>query len=492
MKLTPEQIRMILWASAIDPETLSFSFPLTTIVRIKGTGKDLIQAIFALFELCGNARPFRRDDGTIGVRPVREPWVVVAATSLEATTSTYGYFTQILSDEAIEHFGIDLGKELTYTANGGRMEAVTSQPRRIEGMRPTALTGTEAGLWVPASHGNEMFGAMERGAAKIPGTRILLSSNAFAVGEGSVLEAVHDDYVSIQEGRAIDTGLNYDSLSAPADTNPSDPDSLRYGIEQAAGDAHWLDIDRKLAVALSKRTLIENTMRFELNINAAPDEALYDALTWDALKVAELALVEGDTITLGLDVSTSDDASALVAIRTSDRAAFPLLIVERPANADETWRVDVGKFDHAIEQAFSKYSVVGFFSDVNPIQGHVERWEREYGQRLTAKFDGNNVVAADMRTQQRRFTVAHESLVSAIENGELKHNGDSTLRRHALNAHRRLNRFGLSFGKATKHSQRKVDAYAALMLADMARTEYLRNTPTEPEKKRKRSTYASW
>ena len=51
---------------------------------------------------------------------------------------------------------------------------------------------------------------------------------------------------------------------------------------------------------------------------------------------------------------------------------------------------------------------------------------------------------------------------------KVHHDGDLTLRRHALNARRRTNNYGVSFGKESRESPRKVDAYAALMLAHEA------------------------
>lgn len=477
LKLTPEQQRMILWINAIDSETLRFVFPLSALVRIKGAGKDMIQAIMCLFELVGNCRPFRNPLGYIDVQPAHNPWIIVAATSLEQTTNTSLYFKQLASDEMIDHFGIDFGKELTFTAGGGRMESVTSNPRRIEGQRPSFQSGTEVGLWVNSNSGTAMFEAMERGAAKDPWCRMLVSSNAYAVGEDSVLEKIHQDYEAIQDGRMVDTGVNYDSLSAPADTNPRDRESLRNGIDQARGDAWWLDVERKLAVALSTRTSIESTMRFELNINAAADDAIYEAPDWDQNEDKSLCLNPGDKITLGLDVSLNDDASALVAVRVEDRAAFLLHVQEKPVNQVDGWHVDIGKFDDAIADAFERYNVVGWYSDVNPIQGHVERWERQYGDNLIARFQKDYPVQADMRGHQKRFTLSHESLVAAVQHGMLKHDGNRILRRHALNAHIRMNRHGMSFGKASKYSTRKIDAYAALLLADMARSDYLIANP---------------
>jgi len=42
------------------------------------------------------------------------------------------------------------------------------------------------------------------------------------------------------------------------------------------------------------------------------------------------------------------------------------------------------------------------------------------------------------------------------------------MRRHVLNARRRTNNHGVGFGKESRESPRKVDIYAALMLAHEA------------------------
>jgi hypothetical protein len=51
--------------------------------------------------------------------------------------------------------------------------------------------------------------------------------------------------------------------------------------------------------------------------------------------------------------------------------------------------------------------------------------------------------------------------------------GTPVLRRHALNARRRPNRWGVSFGKEHRESPRKVDELAAGTLARLARQDAL-------------------
>src|SRR5690606_5006758 len=210
------------------------------------------------------------------------------------------------------------------------LQPVTSNPRRIEGQRATFESGTELGRWGNSNSGNELWVAMQRGAAKDEMCGILVSSNAYAQGEDSALEKLHLDYEAAQDGRQVGAGINYDSLSAPQNTDPRDIEQLRHGVDQARGDAWWLNAEKKLRVAVKAGTTIESAMRFELNIAAAAAEAIYDDPDWDTNTDTSLRLEPGDEITLGLDVSLSDDSSALAAARVRDRAAFLLHIPEKP------------------------------------------------------------------------------------------------------------------------------------------------------------------
>lgn len=62
------------------------------------------------------------------------------------------------------------------------------------------------------------------------------------------------------------------------------------------------------------------------------------------------------------------------------------------------------------------------------------------------------------------------ALAGAIENQMIKQSGHYGLGRHVKNAKKRHNKFGVSFGKASRDSPYKVDAYAAALLAYIART----------------------
>jgi phage terminase large subunit-like protein len=92
-----------------------------------------------------------------------------------------------------------------------------------------------------------------------------------------------------------------------------------------------------------------------------------------------------------------------------------------------------------------------------------------------------------MRSRLQQLTFATERLVAGIRDGSVRHDGGTLLRRHVLNARRRPNRWGISFGKERRDSPRKVDAFAALQLADMARADFV-----TAESKTKKRTGNVW
>ncbi|MFF4403797.1 hypothetical protein [Streptomyces sp. NPDC001404] len=148
---------------------------------------------------------------------------------------------------------------------------------------------------------------------------------------------------------------------------------------------------------------------------------------------------------------------------------------ERPDGpAGDGWMVDRLAVDGAVRNAMERYDVQAFFADTALWESYVDQWSEDFRERLVIKASPSSAVGRDMRSGLQEITAANERLVSAVEERKVRHTGSEdplgkTLRRHVLNTRRRLNRYGLSFGKANRESGLKVDAYAATLLADLAR-----------------------
>lgn len=325
--------------------------------------------------------------------------------------------------------------------------------------------------WVLGNNGHKMYETIDGNATK-KDSRYLAITNAFLPGEDSVAERMRHTYNQILEGRAQDTGWMYDSLEASSRAPLSGP-LLPLVLERVRGDATWLVINTIIQSISDTTIAASRSRRMWLNQVVAEEEALHGPETWDPLLDPGAALMPGDEIVLGFDGGKTDDATALVAMRLSDNLVVPIGVWERPAGPEgEGWEVDQRAVDSRVHQTFSTYKVRAFFADVALWESYITDWSTTYGETLGVKASDRYAVGWDMRQSLQRSTRAHEALLQAILDQKIKHDGDLTLRRHVMNAQRAVNNYGVSFRKESRESTRKVDAYAAMMLAYLAATEY--------------------
>lgn len=488
-RYTGEQTRIILRWYSLDGD--GFKFKQGSIRRLKGAGKDPLLGSVAAVELCGPCRfAGRYDDGIPYAAPHQSPWIQVCAVSLTQTKNTMRLFPGMFSDAAVEEYGLDIGREIVRTESNGLIEAVTSSPRAIEGGRPTLVILNESHHWVSNNGGHAMAEVIAGnvGKSRGGGARTMEITNAPLPGEDSVAERTWIAWSKIQEGKARDSGLYYDSVESPP-VDMSNPDELRAGILAARGDAEWLDPEWIMSTIYSGQMPRSRSQRVYLNQLVTAEDQLISPEDWDRCANPSLALQDGDTITLGFDGGKSDDATALIAMRVSDRVAFPLGIWEKPDGPEgEGWQVDKRAVDGVVRNALARYDVVAFFADVALWESHIDSWSEEYGHSLIVRASTRSAVGRDMRGGLQELTIANERIMSAIEDATLKHAGSDfalgrTLRRHTLNCRRRPNQYGLSFGKAGREASQKVDAYAAMLLADLARLKYIESGKTrKPER----------
>jgi hypothetical protein len=468
-KFTREQLRFILHWYAVDKNG-RFVNRKGVLQRLKGWGKDPLLAVMCLVEFVGPSR-FSHWDAAgepVGV-PHPQAWVQVAAVSRDQTRNTMTLFPSLMSDHFINTFGIKAGAELI-RANGGRqrLEAVTSSFRALEGGRSTFVVLNETHHWVRGNNGDKMYETIDGNATK-KDSRYLAITNAYLPGEDSVAERMREAFEKIREGRALDIGFMYDSLEAHPKT-PLSPEALRIVLPKIRGDAVWLQVETIIQSVLDTTLSASRSRRMWLNQIVAEEDALYGPAEWDVLRDESKTLRPGDEIVLGFDGGKTDDATALVALRIADMTAFVLGIWEKPdGQAGDGWIVPRAAVDSAVHDAFSTFAVQGFFADVALWESYISEWDDHYGEGLAVRSPlGKDSIGWDMRSSQKTSTMAHERLMRSVFDKKLKHDGDLTLRRHALNARRATNNYGVSFRKESKDSPRKVDAYAALLLAHEA------------------------
>jgi hypothetical protein len=494
-RYTPEQARFVLWWYAINEEG-RFVYRDGIFQRLKGHGKDPLAATLSLVELLGPCRFSHWDDeGNPVVRPHPAPWIQIAAVSQSQTKNTFTLFPQFLTKRAIQHYSVQLGKEIVYSDNGrGRIEAVTSSPRAIEGARPSLVVAGETHHWNSSNEGHEMAGVISRNASKSAdgAARTLAITNAYEPSEDSVAQRTREAY---EDAEAIGYahGILYDSLEAPPEA-PLTPEAIPAVVNAIRGDSTWLDIDRITAEVMDKRNPPSRSRRFWFNQIVASEDAWVDPRMWDLCLAGDdiPPLAAKDEIALFLDCAKSDDTTALVGARLRDGLVATLGMWQRPpGKRGDGWTVPRGAVDHVVSEMFATYKVAAFFADPSHAlddesgerywDGMIDDWHRRFSRILTLWAESGtrgHSILWDMTSPARlgQFTAAAERTAQEIEEQHLSHDGDGRMRIHVRNARRYPNRYGVSLGKNHRESARKIDLAVAMVGARLARRMVL-NTP---------------
>ncbi|MEV1109945.1 terminase [Micromonospora sp. NPDC049751] len=478
-RFTNEQLRFLLWWYAVDEHGV-FIYRKGVLQRMKGWGKDPLLAVLCLVELVGPSRFSHWDaaGNPVGV-PHPQAWVQVTAVNQSQTTNTMALIPSLMSDAFRKAYGIKEGAILI-RANGGkcRLEAVTSSYRALEGKRTSFTLLNESHHWILGNHGHQMYETIDGNATKLD-SRYLAITNAYLPGEDSVGERMREAYDKMverqeraratgEELQAVDIGYLYDSIEAHPKT-PLTEEALTIVLPKIRGDAVWLNVKTIIQSIHDTTMSIARSRRMWLNQVVADEDAIYGPGDWEPLGDEELMLRPGDEIVVGFDGGKSDDSTALVGLRLSDLSAFVLGLWEKPDGpAGDGWEVNRLQVDSAVHEVFRTFKVKAMYADVALWESFILEWEAAYGEGLGVKASERSSIGWDMRQSLQRVTRAHERLMTAIFDGRIKHDGDRSLKRHVLNVFRRENNYGVSFGKQSRESKRKVDLYAALMLCHEA------------------------
>lgn len=474
---TDEQMRLLLWWYAVD-DNGRFLYNSGVIRRMKGWGKDPLAAAMCLIELCAPTAFSHFDENGHAVgKPQPAPWVQVAAVSRDQTRNTFTLFPTMCSARLISDYGLDIHKEIIHKKGGGRIEAVTSSPKSLEGGRSHFVIMNETQFWLENNNGHEMAGAIQGNVAKGRGGsfRRLSICNAHRPGEESIAERDYEAFEKIAGGQSNFSKFFYDALEAPADTDMENYESLERGLTVARGDSTWLDVPRLIEEIADPRTIRSEARRKYLNQIVAAEDAWITPWEWDQCAVTSLRLRPGDQITLGFDGSRGRDHTALCACRIDDGAIF-LLEAWNPDSYPDG-KIPTVSVDKAVRRAFDLYDVVSFRADVKEFESYIDQWAADFRKQLIVKASAGHLIAYDMRSKAKReFLLECERFRDAVIEANLRHDGNAILRQHILNARQRPSDTYdmIGIGKESKDSPRKIDAAVTAVLAFGARQEYLK------------------
>jgi hypothetical protein len=456
--------------------------------RPKGADKSGLGARLGLFEALGPCRfagwasggetyrwqGFRytyRAGEPMG-RAITTPYVRCMATEEQQTGNTYDAVLYNLTDGPLAGTpGLSAGLTRVLVPGGGEITPSTAASASKDGGKETFVIFDESHLYNTAEL-RQMYKVVTRNLRKrkrIAGTWFLETTTMFAPGHNSVAESTYELAETIKEGRALRSRLFYDHRWGECD-DLADEQALRAAIVDAYGDAiEWNDLDSIVNEFYDPRSNVADSRRYFLNARTSASDAWLDAAQWAACTKA-LSLYDDDTVTLGFDGSVRDDSTALVAASLETGHVEVLGCWEKPDNRGDDWEVDRIAVDTAVAAAFERFTVVAFYCDPPHWQDYVDRWTRDFGDRVQVKASAQRPF--EWWTNRPKVMVdVLARFHDAVIDKRLSHDGSSLLTRHVLNARRRAGRTGITIAKEHPGSPRKIDAAMAAVLAYEARAD---------------------
>jgi phage terminase large subunit-like protein len=211
------------------------------------------------------------------------------------------------------------------------------------------------------------------------------------------------------------------------------------------------------ALALDAATLPPNVFRtFRLGLWADREEQWMSSDLWDALPVVPGWPAAGAPVTLGFDGSVAIDATGIVGKDLSTGRLFVVAAWERP-KGDRRWRVPRDQVRHSIEDAFTRWRVVGLYADPWHFRDMLDELTGIYGERVVS-FPTN---------VRMRMAAATDRFLTAVHSGQLSWDGNETLRRHILAAVAEVTPAGELIRKRADKPQ-SIDLAVAAILAEEA------------------------
>lgn len=481
--------------------------------RPKGCDKSGIAARLALFEALGPARfdgwakggetytylgeTYTYEAGEPMGKPVKYPKVRLMATEEKQVAEVYDVIFLNLDEGPLSELkasGMNVSHGQIELPDGGWIRPSTSGASSKDGGKETFIVFDETHLFnTPILR--TMYATSTRNLPKrqaVGEPWFLETTTMFAPGEESVAEATFELVQQIEEGKHKRPKILFDHRYSDL-KDLSNDEELADALRDAYGEASnhnphgWLNVEDFIdAIHNSRDANTASHHRYYLN-------ALVERSDSSWLTPADLAAITlprtdadgtvhaprvvqyGEQITLGFDGALKHDATALMACCVSDGYMFKIRVEEIPDGPEAVgWHVDQSAFDAAVARTFEQFEVVGFFADPPYWETYLEKWEKEFGDRLLVKSGAASAIKF-YTAQEVKMSRALDRWHTAITTESCSITADSVIKRHLLNANKWEKRGGVVIGKQTKNSPRKIDAAVAATLAFEARAQFLAN-----------------
>lgn len=410
----------------------------------KGTAKTELAAAVAFAELHPEA-PVRTDGWRrvgrlwepVG-KPVNDPYIPMVAYTEEQTEDlAYAALYVMCADGADpDLFDIGLDRIIRLDARGradGKAVALASSPDSRDGARTSFQHVDEPHRWTLP----RLVEAHETMLQNIPKRPIadpwtLETSTTYTPGEGSVMQAAHEEAEQIAAGKVVDpTYFFFHREATPREgENLDDPEQLKSAIREASGPAiaEWEDFEgqvESIASLYHQAKRRGNAAYFErvwLNRRKQSARQAFDLLRWTTdLRVLGYQIPRKDPVTGGFDGSRWSDSTGIV---ITDIDGFQHAFGVWEHNGFDDWEVPEAEVEAKFAEAFDTWNVIRIYGD--PAMGWSQtlaRMASKHGIRKVLEFftDSRNT---------RKIATAVVQYHAAQRAGEVTNDGNPTFDRH--------------------------------------------------------------
>jgi phage terminase large subunit-like protein len=288
-----------------------------------------------------------------------------------------------------------------------------------------------------------------REGAMLPAMRTRANAQILIVSTAGTHESTYLRR-KIEQGRraaqdGVTEGIAYFEWSVPESEGADDEDAW-YRYIPALNDTGVA------AMRHARRAMAEGEFRRAfLNQWTAAEQLWMTQELWDVCDPAPDLPVGSAGVVIGVDVGIRHDSTAVVTARRDDAGIYHAVAKVWTPDEAKDERLDLGIVEQFIRDEITKYP------------GAKVAYDPHFFERSAQVLADEGIEMVEWGQSNALMCPATQTLYEAVANNRLRHGGDETLRRHALNAATRMTERGIRVAKLP--SKEHIDALVALMMA---------------------------
>lgn len=349
---------------------------------------------------------------------------------------------------------------ITNVQTGSFYQALAADGSAAQGKAASLVIVDELGEWEKQSsskRAHAFWNALTQGSGDRPESQVIVISTAGENLNDSLLGSLHKRGVKAVENPESDPAFGFFCWEADEGDNPLELETWKKANPNIAEGLMDIDFMKNSMKESIETDGFEGFLRYHLNIwQRLAGAPFISAFHWEkAVSKTQTSIEPGVKITVGMDASYNNDATAIV-IQDYETGFIQLYRVwEKPNNADDTWFIPRDEVIATVHEIFAEFDVVVMYSDKRYYEQEIKEWRALNKYRVEAYSQDRTTISG--AASRYRFNVI---------NGEVTHGNQEVLTRHTMNA---INDPQKGYRKATKDSREKIDALAASVMASAGR-----------------------